>query len=914
MGSVLIVVGAFIGYVVACKTYGRFLSKKLFALYDSKGLGGPVLRPLFGATNQLLACLALLVVTIYLKKNGKLIWYTLVPAAIMFVVTGFAMAYNISNFADQGAKSIHLLIISVIVIALELWMVVEAAMVPRRSTNSRRRTSLSDVPPWRQIEGSRTVRSSGLVLSLAVALAVAPTAHARTTRPGPEGPSRTRVFPAYLRDIKIVCRSMGVEVVELIGSPGYSRVFRTQGMKRPEEVLRKVTDDLHARLEWRSDGRVAIIHTPLPAARREAFLRRLQSDDSTVVAGAMREMARTNDLYLMEMVIRQVDVGDSRARQAALAIADARRLDEAWHLDGKRAHELTALILQSPSGRSAGQALYRLNGVRDPRLVELLLATLRRGGSPCYNYIISRLANIGGPRVRDGLSAALDDHDFEVREAVARNLIHAKLPDDEVLAMCRRALGDPLPRVRSEAASSLARFPVALALPLYEIALNDEHPGPRAEAIESLLVRRNADHVHLIARLAGDPSPYVRRHVARAFEWIPVESALPHLKSLIEDDDNKVRAAAQRALGSIRSRMAIEFFVARMKAPGTRSHAMDTLAKLNVDAVWRVLEKAAASDDEKMAAEALRTLAHGRGKPAERYLRFCLHDPRELVKNAALAGLFEIDASGAIDMAIESLKSKNQSLRKTAADYLGKRKTHQRKALLVRLARDEDSLVRIGSVLAISDMMDRDMMPILAEMASDKDVDVRTRVMGTMSRSIHIFDDEALDILSRGIKDVEPKVRFMAVFSLRRFDTDRALELMARVLEDEAENIAWDAAKHIAKKRSPRATALLLGALSNKHTRVRDAAYSALGSGHIKPTEEMRKLLLARLTAETDESLFKDLKRLLGYRFKNDEGVKEALAEEDRRRREARAERAKPPEPRGHPVAPRPLATEDDVF
>jgi carbon starvation protein len=105
------------------------LAAGVLALHDGVGAGGMKLWPLFGATNQLLACLALLVVTTYLRKKGKPIWFTLVPAAIMFVITGFAMAYKISDFVGEGAKSLHLLIVSVVVVGLELWMVVEAAIV-----------------------------------------------------------------------------------------------------------------------------------------------------------------------------------------------------------------------------------------------------------------------------------------------------------------------------------------------------------------------------------------------------------------------------------------------------------------------------------------------------------------------------------------------------------------------------------------------------------------------------------------------------------------------------------------------------------------------------------------------------------------------------------------------------------------
>ncbi|MHC5055623.1 MAG: carbon starvation CstA family protein [Planctomycetota bacterium] len=110
------------------------LTAGVLALHDGAGAGGMTLWPLFGATNQLLACLALLVVTTYLRKKGKPIWFTLVPAAIMFVITGFAMTYKIRDFAfgdpvTGAGPKIHLLIIGVIVVALEVWMAVEAVMV-----------------------------------------------------------------------------------------------------------------------------------------------------------------------------------------------------------------------------------------------------------------------------------------------------------------------------------------------------------------------------------------------------------------------------------------------------------------------------------------------------------------------------------------------------------------------------------------------------------------------------------------------------------------------------------------------------------------------------------------------------------------------------------------------------------------
>jgi carbon starvation protein len=105
------------------------------ALADGSGKGGLVLWPLFGATNQLIACLALLVVTTYLKRRNKPVHYTIIPAAFMFVVTGLAMGYNIYTFGKPlfgpvvSFGTLHLLLTGVVVVGIEMWMIVEAVKV-----------------------------------------------------------------------------------------------------------------------------------------------------------------------------------------------------------------------------------------------------------------------------------------------------------------------------------------------------------------------------------------------------------------------------------------------------------------------------------------------------------------------------------------------------------------------------------------------------------------------------------------------------------------------------------------------------------------------------------------------------------------------------------------------------------------
>lgn len=89
------------------------------------GMGGMILWPLFGATNQLIAALALLVATVYLAKRGKPVIFTFIPMCIMLAITGTAMALKIRDFAAEGTAMLHLLIVGIIIVALQVWMIVE---------------------------------------------------------------------------------------------------------------------------------------------------------------------------------------------------------------------------------------------------------------------------------------------------------------------------------------------------------------------------------------------------------------------------------------------------------------------------------------------------------------------------------------------------------------------------------------------------------------------------------------------------------------------------------------------------------------------------------------------------------------------------------------------------------------------
>ena len=94
------------------------------AFYNGAGgKGALTLWPLFGAVNQLLAGLALVVVTYYLKQQGRNFVVTLVPALVILTLTSWALAHTLGGLYAQG--NIPGLMIGTVAFILEIWLAVE---------------------------------------------------------------------------------------------------------------------------------------------------------------------------------------------------------------------------------------------------------------------------------------------------------------------------------------------------------------------------------------------------------------------------------------------------------------------------------------------------------------------------------------------------------------------------------------------------------------------------------------------------------------------------------------------------------------------------------------------------------------------------------------------------------------------
>ena len=93
----------------------------------ASGTGALTLWPLFGATNQTLAALALIIIALYLHTKGGAKWMIAgLPAIFMAVMTIWALVINQTNFL--GAHNVLLTVINICILLVAVWIVIEGVV------------------------------------------------------------------------------------------------------------------------------------------------------------------------------------------------------------------------------------------------------------------------------------------------------------------------------------------------------------------------------------------------------------------------------------------------------------------------------------------------------------------------------------------------------------------------------------------------------------------------------------------------------------------------------------------------------------------------------------------------------------------------------------------------------------------
>ncbi|MFZ4454482.1 carbon starvation CstA family protein [Salibacterium aidingense] len=99
------------------------------------GSGGYLLWPLFGTTNQLLAAISLLLISIWLRRKGRNFIFTFIPMVFLLFMTLWAMVSQVvfqwSWLGEEGIQMV-LFIFGAVILGFAVWILLEALMIFRK--------------------------------------------------------------------------------------------------------------------------------------------------------------------------------------------------------------------------------------------------------------------------------------------------------------------------------------------------------------------------------------------------------------------------------------------------------------------------------------------------------------------------------------------------------------------------------------------------------------------------------------------------------------------------------------------------------------------------------------------------------------------------------------------------------------
>ncbi len=113
-------------YIAGCVGIAAAL---LLAVTQAGGKGGLILWPLFGTTNQLVAGVTLLVVSVWLRQQGRPVVYTLVPMILVGAATVTAMLGELRSYYAEFGERWLLALMGSLILVLDVWVVFEGLRV-----------------------------------------------------------------------------------------------------------------------------------------------------------------------------------------------------------------------------------------------------------------------------------------------------------------------------------------------------------------------------------------------------------------------------------------------------------------------------------------------------------------------------------------------------------------------------------------------------------------------------------------------------------------------------------------------------------------------------------------------------------------------------------------------------------------
>jgi HEAT repeat protein len=576
-------------------------------------------------------------------------------------------------------------------------------------------------------------------------------------------------------------------------------------------------------------------------------------DDPLLCAPAMQALGRLagrealprlvpilydSDPTLRNLAIQAVVAIEQRATASGESLdpevqAALRREDLVGHL-------LSALGDDEPQNRRT--AAITLGWLKEPRAERPLMDLLAE--APLQGYVTHALVSIGF-RDRAAYSYGLTHPEDSVRQGAIRCLSWIAPP--EAIELVAPMIHDPCPEVRAEAASAVGRLgDEDAAMLLFEL-LGDESEIIQESAMGALIRLPPDRVVPLLVHALTSADDQVRIRAAETLGLLRDPDTAPALIALSKDGREGVRRAALKALGEIDAPGISDLLRAALLDPASvvRQQAVLSLGKREDPDTVRDLLPLLKDPDPKMRFVTLRALGQIRSPEAVPYLIPFIGDPRKELRFAAVEALGNVRAVAAVEPLTEVLRDSDRNLRRAAAESLGAIGDPQAVTPLLLALEDDHWSVRCASATALGRLRSARATAALLDRLCDEDATVQRAAVSALGE---IGDPRAAARLTEALED--PALQATSLEALRSMGAG-CLPEVERVFVSCGPQTRRLLVDLVGKYEDPRASKLLLSALSDEAPAVREEAALTLGEGGV--LEALRPLMDLKKTDASAE-------------------------------------------------------------
>ena len=283
-----------------------------------------------------------------------------------------------------------------------------------------------------------------------------------------------------------------------------------------------------------------------PAGRQSDGFRGALNDQAGLVrVTVLKALGRSGDSATVPLIIPLLKDEQKVVQVAAAAVL--------YRLGQKERWQAVERATNVPEGYERGAALRMLGEIGDPKGLPLLAQGLRDKQPSIRAAAAAALGKLGSAEGVPFLINALADPVPAVRSVAAVTL--GKLEAEPAVSPLTRALQDRNMGVRAAAIAALLQLssPFSVVAGTVRELMGQQNPGLRSSVAKALGHGRARDVVGPLLLLLNDPVPKPQISAARSLGRVGGRERLPHLKRLMKEANEAVRATAAGAIARILS-------------------------------------------------------------------------------------------------------------------------------------------------------------------------------------------------------------------------------------------------------------------------------------------------------------------------------------------------------------------------